>query len=237
MRRLERVRQRQTLVTRVAVPTGLSLLEAVTVKHAIRAEYLRKVSAFIEWARSTGLDWDSMPSLDEILCEFFDVKLFQGGAPDEGAKLLAGLAYYDAELYRNLASKMPGAHRALKGWTKTGPAKQRLPFPFVLLLPVVADLIHHNHIDMSLRLMIQHNASLRPGEAEGLSVMQLAPPVRGATYPHNQWALNIAPFELQRPAQTGMMDESVTLDHSGPSRSSEFFSADETCANRCSTSR
>ncbi len=211
-RKEERVRRRHHLASRVEVPTGLSFLETVTIAKATRTEYTRKVENFVCWARGMGVDWADVAGLDEILVQYLDQKFFEGGTPDEGAKLIAGLAFYDVKLYRNVASMLPRAHRAMKGWMKVGPSEQRLPFPLVLLYPVTSVLIHKGLIDMAICLMIQHNAYLRPGEVTSLQVMQLVPPLAGARAPYHQWAVNIAPFELLRPAKTGMMDESVTLD-------------------------
>jgi len=67
-------------------------------------------------------------------------------------------------------------------------------------------------IEMCLCLLLQHWAYLRPEEVTGLRVMQLVRPVTNAKPPYNTWSVNIAPFELGRPAKTGLMDESVTLD-------------------------
>ena len=42
--------------------------------------------------------------------------------------------------------------------------------------------------------------------------MQLVRLITGASAPYNAWSINIALFEIGRPAKTGLMDESITLD-------------------------
>ena len=212
-RREERGAQRRRVAERTHVPDGLSFLENATIRPGTRREYERKVQLFLEWVGEHQTDWDSYGQLDQLLVEFFDEKFFQGYTSDEGAKLLAGLCFFDIKLYKTIISTLPRAHRAMKGWMKTGPADQRLPFPLVLLYPVVAWLVHHDEIDKGLALLIQHNGYLRPSELTSLTVMQLISPLAGARAPYDQWAVNIAPFELLRPAKTGMMDESITLDY------------------------
>ena len=210
--RQKRVVRRQSLAAATHLPAGMSFLEGMTIQKKTREDYERLVTRFMLWAQPHGVDWDCDRSLDLAVCENSEEWFFSGATADEGGKTLAGLCYYDVGLYKCLASTLPRAHRALRGWTKIGPAEQRLPFPLVLLYPVAAWLVHHGEIDKALCLLLQHNTYMRPGEVTSLTVMQLVAPMPHARAPYDQWAVNIAPYELLKPAKTGLMDESVTID-------------------------
>ena len=151
--------------------------------------------------------------MDAALCEYFDLRYFEGGTSDEGGKLLAAVSFFETRFYKNTASTLPHSSRALRGWIKNGPAEQRLPFPLVALYVVASHLVKTGCPDHGLCLLMQLNAYLRPGEIVNLQVKQLVAPLRGARPPYNQWGVNIAPFELPKPSTTGLYDESVTLDN------------------------
>ena len=207
------MKQRKKQAAERGAPRNLSYLESVTVSAASLRDYSRRLGYFIEWARGAGKRWASYPELDETLCEYFDERFFAGWTSDEGAKVLASLAYHDPQLHKAVNLMLPRASRALRGWTKVGPADQRLPFPWCLLVLVIEDFVRRKLPAHAICLVIQWSAYLRPGEATSLKVMQLVAPVRGAAPPYDQWAVNIAPFELEKPAKTGLWDESVTLDN------------------------
>ncbi len=97
-----------------------------------------------------------MNDLDSALCEHFDQRFFAGSTSDEGAKLLAGIIFYDICFYT--ISALPRTTRALRGSTNTGPAEQRLPFPVVLLHALAAHLVCSGEIDKVVCLLTQHNA-------------------------------------------------------------------------------
>ena len=84
-----------------------------------------------------------------------------------------------------------GFCRARRGWIKIGPADQRLPFPLVLLFPVLGFLLQRRgQPAMALALLVQHDTYLRPGELCDLKVKQLVPPLAGAATlapPRGSW--------------------------------------------------
>ena len=172
VRRQDRVQTRAKACQTRVVPLGLSYLESVTVAPSTLVDYRRRLNGFLMWAQKHKLDWTTYPVLDELLCEFFDQRFFEGWTSDEGGKVLAALGYFIPELHKNVGSMLPRASRALRGWTKLGPAEQRLPLPWVLQAVIMANLIHRGCVAHAACLVIQHNAYLRPGEAVSLTVKQ-----------------------------------------------------------------
>jgi len=211
-RREERVKQRRKAAATRATPENLSYLESVTIGPGTEVDYRRRLGYFISWARTNQADWGSYRQLDVVICQYFDERFFEGWTADDGAKLLGALAFADPNLCKGTASMLPRASRAVKGWTKVGPAEQRLPLPWCLLLVIMADMFHRCLFAQPVCLLVQQNCYLRPGEVVSMLVKQLVSPTAGALPPYDRWAVNVAPFELLRPAKTGMMDESVTLD-------------------------
>ena len=196
---------------------GLSLLETIGVKGVTRVDYLRRFERFTTWSLENPRDPRLLTTLtpdqilDQRLCAFFDV-LFKEGAPvNDGSKLVAAIGYYLPGYHRATVSRLPRATRALKSWTKHGPDDQRLPLPFGLLCVVMAELLRRNLVAHALCLLIQFDTFLRPGEVTSLLVKQLVPPVGVLGAPYDKWAINIAPFELDKPAKPGLWDESLEV--------------------------
>ena len=73
------------------VPRGLSHLEAVTVNTPSVQDYRHRLSRFVEWARVNGCSWIENDELDMLLCEYFDLRFFEGRTADEGAKIWQAL--------------------------------------------------------------------------------------------------------------------------------------------------
>ena len=190
---------------------GLSLLETILVRPATRRQYVQRLEDFVRWAMLAQKSWSSFTEMDEVVMMYFDAQYLDGAPSDDGGKLAAALQMAYPGLHRRLNEQLPRAMRALRSWAKNGPGDQRLPLPFSLLCGVIGVLLHRRMIAECLCLLIQHDAYLRPSEACSLTVMQLIPPLDQEHVAYAKWAVNIAPFELERPAKTGLWDESLTL--------------------------
>ena len=141
------------------------------------------MSSFIIFCQANQLNWVDVASLDVRVCVFFDQMFlngYGGEEAEEGSKYLAALAFFLPDVSRMGPFSLPGATRAMRGWTKSAPGHQRLPLPRVLLCAVIRVLLAAQWILMAFALWLSFRAYLRPGECSSLTRRQLVEPVPSA---------------------------------------------------------
>ena len=215
----------------VAVTLGLSLLEAASVVGAARHQYRSRMEQLVKHCREFFLDWDDDLKLDEILVDMFSMMYYEGANADEGEKVLAALAFYLPRFARKGSGCLPRAARAVKGWMKLSPPRQRLPLPRSVMYSLAGCFLSDGDVLMALCLIISFSAYLRPCEARALLVRHLVPPVRypcvATAMPQRHgmasqdwsssalraWGLLLHDADLGIPGKTGALDDSVLLDN------------------------
>jgi hypothetical protein len=128
-------KQVQRLKRFVGVPKCLGLkgertfLELSSMGEPIRRDYANRFAAVVSFARTHSLDMNSEQGWDLLLCEWSDVRFFQGDPADDGTKDFAAVKFHVPWVDR-----LPRTQRPLKGWLKRAPRRTRPPLPWEALL-------------------------------------------------------------------------------------------------------
>ena len=106
-----------------------------------------------------------------------------------------------------------GAKKALKAWRKRCPPAMRLPVPEEVVFALGTKLIEQGHLLTAIAVSLQLHTYLRPSEVVTLQHHQLCPPVKGGMHSYDQWAIVVAPQDMQMTTKTGEVDDSILIDN------------------------
>ena len=176
---------------------SLSLLEQKKVKVPVMADYTHRVAAFMTWCQRGNYDWDSHASLDALILVLCDEMFFKGLTSADGSKTLAAILFFVMAVPGVAAPQVPRSRRALQGWTKIAPNRQRMPIPFLVLLAIIGFHLFKRNVLSALNLLVQFRSYLRPGSCDRLRVWQLQAPNHAAGGKYSQWAILENPSEDQ----------------------------------------
>ena len=145
------------------------------------------------------------------MADYLDILFLEDRSANEGEKLLAALEFHHVEL----KGKMFRSKRALKGWRKEKPPKSRLPLPACIAYGIAMDLIARGKRVMGLKVLMDFDAYLRPGESLGLKVKDILKPVRGAGPQFRFYSIIIRDQEDLVADKTGIFDNTVLFNTPG----------------------
>ena len=189
----------------IATIHGLSVLEAAAVRPASSANYKRILEAFTVFCQAVRLTWNTELELDAAVVEFLTAMYLDGERSSQGDSLIAALRHTFST-----RTSLARAARAMKGWRRLAPPRQRLPMPRPAMMAIAGWLMKHNSAMMAAAVALAFSCYLRPGELMALRVRHLVPPCRAARLPC--WGLLLHDSEQGLPGKTGMWDAAVTVD-------------------------
>eukprot|EP00434_Breviolum_minutum_P002978 symbB.v1.2.002617.t1/scaffold135.1/size305288/37 len=98
---------------------------------------------------------------------------------------------------------------------KEKPAQSRLPLPRMIAAGMAMILCAWGKRLMSLKLMVDHDTYLRPGESIDLKGRDIVPPVRNGGKQYRWFAIVVRDSQDHKPDKTGVFDNSVPLNSVG----------------------
>ena len=186
--------------------TSLSRLEQAAVRPATQSRYRQLGQDFLSWALCHNVSWTTHEDLEAAAVEYME-DLYDDGQPAHlGSALLAALRHLHPGL------SLPRAARAVVGWGKLRPPRQRLPIPRAVAAAIAGWMVSTARYDMAIAIMLSFVAYLRPHECMTLQPRCLIAPTAAAGTQYAFWGLVLNDFEQQRPGKTGIFDESVLID-------------------------
>ena len=184
---------------------GLSILEASAIRPASQRNYARTLMKFTQFCHFLGLTWTDTESLDATVITFMTAMFLDGEGVHSGAVLVAALRH----LYGK-AMSLPRAARALTGWRRLAPPRQRLPLPRAAMFAIAGALMAEGRTQMALAVALAFSCYLRPIELMALRGGHLVPPVASLGLP--TWGLVLHDSALGIPGKTGAWDAAVAID-------------------------
>ena len=184
---------------------GLTLLEAAAVRPTSAESYRKTLQAFTAFCQSTRSSWGSEEELDAVAVAYLTALYLDGEGSFVGDSLIAALRHVFTT-----RTSLPRTARALKGWRKLAPSRQRLPLPRPAMMAVAGWLMHQGQTQMAAAVALAFSAYLRPAELMALRVGHLVPPCLAAQLP--MWGLLLHDSDLGVPGKTGMYDAAVSVD-------------------------
>ena len=197
-------------IGRRARSNQLTVLEQRSLSKEIQHQYLGYYNKFRSFCLQEGLAWPPGDECDLVMADYLDILFLEDRSANEGEKLLAALEFHHVEL----KGKMFRSKRALKGWRKEKPPKSRLPLPACIAYGIAMDLIARGKRVMGLKVLMDFDAYLRPGESLRLKVKDIIKPVRGAG-PQFRFYSIIREQEDLVADKTGIFDNTVLFNTPG----------------------
>ena len=189
----------------------LTVLEERSVSAEVQSQYRAYYEKFENFCRVSRLGWPLKKEVDLILADFLDVMFLGNHSAAEGEKVVAATEFFNLHLKGTLFH----CKRALRGWRKEKPAQSRLPLPRMIAAGMAMILCAWGKRLMSLKLMVDHDTYLRPGESIDLKGRDIVPPVRNGGKQYRWFAIVVRDSQDHKPDKTGVFDNSVPLNSVG----------------------
>ena len=189
----------------------LTVLEERSVSAEVQSQYRAYYEKFENFCRVSRLGWPLKKEVDLILADFLDVMFLENHSAAEGEKVVAATEFFNLHLKGTLFH----CKRALRGWRKEKPAQSRLPLPRMIAAGMAMILCAWGKRLMSLKLMVDHDTYLRPGESIDLKGRDIVPPVRKGGKQYRWFAIVVRDSQDHKPDKTGVFDNSVPLNSVG----------------------
>ena len=189
----------------------LTVLEERSVSAEVQSQYRAYYEKFENFCRVSRLGWPLKKEVDLILADFLDVMFLGNHSAAEGEKVVAATEFFNLHLKGTLFH----CKRALRGWRKEKPAQSRLPLPRMIAAGMAMIFCAWGKRLMSLKLMVDHDTYLRPGESIDLKGRDIVPPVRNGGKQYRWFAIVVRDSQDHKPDKTGVFDNSVPLNSVG----------------------
>ena len=188
-----------------------SFLRERTITKAVRY-YANAVADFQGFATNQLLPLVEWSQIDEAMMKFFDHLYFLGDGYTAGRNTLFGYLHLCTSENGNSRNRLPLATKALAGWRKAAPLRQRDPIPWVLVCLFAEWLISQGRLLAALALMFAFDTYLRMHELCGLTKESLLrPSSRLRKHYGARWTLRLFPEELSARSKTGQDDLSLVI--------------------------
>lgn len=191
---------------------GKSFLECKFICKGVGIDYIRKLYDVRQWALQNHETLNSAMELDLSLAKYFDKLYFEGYTSQYGEKVVAAVMFEVPSMSKHGDHSLVRARRALRGWHRLVPGKQRLPLPWPCLMALVGSLCAEQKVWVAVALIVGFICYLRPGELDQLTHRQLVSPTPGAGPSYQKWGLLLHPSAELRFGKTGTQDEAVLID-------------------------
>lgn len=168
------------------------------------------------WARlvnSTGRIPDHhtpAAEVDELLCQVLNEMFLEGQSLSEANYMNAAVLFRLPHLRSPRQMLLPVAKQTLAGWRKLDPPLSRMPLPQEVVWLMAVFCFKRRRFQEGLMMLLAMELYLRPGELDGIRVMDLVPPV-GAS-PNRKWSLVLHPWEEGQPSKAQESDETILFD-------------------------
>eukprot|EP00438_Fugacium_kawagutii_P002019 Skav214231 [mRNA] locus=scaffold1133:6956:10370:+ [translate_table: standard] len=189
----------------------LTMLETRSVSKEVQHQYSQYLLKFENFCRVSGLGWPLRSNVDDILADFLDVLFLDGGTAAEGEKVVAAMEFSQIQLKGTLLR----CKRALKGWRRERPPQSRLPLPRLIACGMAMILASQGKKLMALKLMVDHDTYLRPGESIELRGRDVVPPVRNTGQQYRWHSIIVRDCQDFKPDKVGVFDNSIPLNSKG----------------------
>jgi hypothetical protein len=188
----------------------LTLLEERSISCEVQHQYQGHLNRFKNFCHAQGLEWP--PSrCDEVLADYLDLEFLDGKSSTEGEKLVAAIEFNLIKWRGHLVR----SRRALKGWRKERPPGSRLPLPRLVCYGMAMVLWGQNKKLEALKLLLDHDTYLRPGESIDLKGRDIVIPVRGAGKQYLFYAVIVRNSLDGHADKVGVYDNTVLLNSPG----------------------
>lgn len=197
----------QPEIGKLARSNKLTVLERRSVSANIEEQYRNYYQKFLSFCQAQDLDLPPSPSTDANLSDFMDVLFFEGKPMNEGEKILASVEFH----HSCLKGRLVRARKALRGWRKECPPESRIPLPKLVAYGMCM-ILHAMGLKLhALKLILDFDTYMRPGESLDLLKKDLVKPVSNAGPQYRWYAVVIRDFDELRPDKVGVFDNSVPL--------------------------
>jgi integrase len=200
-------------VGRRAQTQQLTVLEERSISIEVLNQYKSYLTKFENFCRAEGLQWPLVANCDEVLADYLDIMFLDSRSANEGEKTVAAMEFS----FPGLRGRLTRSRRALKGWRKEQPPKSRLPMPAIVMAGMAMDMLARGKRLHALRMVVDYDTYLRPGESAGLRGKDVVTPVHKAGRMYHKYMLIVRDQEEGVPDKVGIFDNSISLDT--PSRS------------------
>lgn len=191
----------------LARTSGLTKLEQRSVSVAVENQYANFYQKFQNFCRDAGRPRPSEGQLDGLLADYMDKLFMDGRHVAEGEKTLASVEYHHVRVKGRLVR----GRRALRGWRKEKPQQSRVPIPKILAYGISMQLIAKGFKTMGIKVILDFDTYMRPGESIDLKVRHLILPVKGAGAMYKWHTLVVRDFDDEKPDKVGVYDNSIPL--------------------------
>jgi hypothetical protein len=197
----------QPEVGKLARSNKMTILERRSVTKGIEEQYNNYDQKFLSFCQEQGLEPPPSENTDANLAGYMDVLFFEGRPMNEGEKIVASLEYHHVKLKGRLVR----SRRALRGWRKECPPESRIPLPKLIVYGMCMILLSKGKRLHALKLILDFDTYMRPGESQDLLAKNLVAPVARAGPQYKWYAVVIRDFDEKRPDKVGVYDNSVPL--------------------------
>ena len=207
LRQRRRKRLRKYLDTAFDAKTaGATFLETQAVTAPVQRYYAKEMEEFRIHAAKHGYN---LQDPDMSIAQYLNSLFWKGEQPHKGEKFLAAWLQRCPDFGRVGSRKLPRSWRALKGWRRLCPTHSRHPMPLCVWAAVAVELVKMQQARMALFVLLSVSTYARPSELLRCLTRCLVRPTASALH---EWAILLAPTELETPTKTGEFDHSVPLD-------------------------
>ena len=189
----------------------LTILEQKSISTEVRHQYQSFLLKFESFCRDSGLKWPLVKDVDAILADFLDVMFLDNRSAAEGEKVVAAVEFNNLKLKGCLVR----SKRALRGWRKERPPQSRLPLPRLVAAGMAMVLASQGLKSMALKVMLDHDTYLRPGESIDIRCKDVIPPVAGAGKQYRWYGIVVRDIVDQKPDKAGIYDNTIALNSPG----------------------
>lgn len=191
----------------LAARSGLSRLERRSVSKVVENQYAIHYERFRAFCRDSGVEQPADCQLDSLLTDFLDHIFLEGRHVADGEKTMASVEYHHHKVRGNLLR----TRRALRGWRKEAPPQSRVLMPMLLAYGLAMALMSRSQKEMAVKVILDFDTYMRPGESIDLKNKHLVRPVKGAG-PQFRWHFIIVrDFDEKQPDKVGVFDNTIAL--------------------------
>ncbi|CAE8626378.1 unnamed protein product, partial [Polarella glacialis] len=173
------------------------------------AHQVQDLQAFLDDATRARLPLVTDGQTDEAPVKYFKKEYLAGSQAHLGNRVMAAFLDRWSEFGRLGKRKTPRAWRALKGWRRLTPGKNRKVHALPVWAAITWRMIVRRQVRMGIFILVQVSTYARPGELIRLTRNSLIPPTQGVT---KYWSLLLSPEEKVERSKTGNSDDSLLFD-------------------------
>lgn len=189
----------------------LTVLEQRSVSCEVQIQYKSHLERFKSFCVGEGIIWPPVDNCDEVLADFMDIEFLEGHSAAQGEKVLAAVEFW----LTGTKGRLVRSRRALKGWRKEMPAGSRLPLPRIIAYGMAMIMLAKNQRLEALKLIMDHDTYLRPGESIALKKRDVVSAIAGAGRQYSWHSIIIRNSLDRKPDKVGVFDNTVPFNSKG----------------------